>query len=560
MSDSLINIIINTVKKGHGDKETVSGIKKLSAGFKELTGISLSSMTVMGAAGLAIGGVTKFMKDAVTETVAYATEVDNLSRLLGISTEDTSRLIQASDDLFLSQEKLSAGLQAATRQGIDVSIEGLKKLAEQYLALPAGVERSEFVLKTFGRSGAEMGKLMEQGAAGIDAATAAIADNMVITGQSMKDIIHYKQSVDNLNDSWQGAKYTVGSMIIPQLDLLLRNLTQGTDVIEAHAEAVKRVNDQWGMNTMWHAMGLAKDKSAEFRAEIEKLNAEFYGQQEALGAAEEEMAAYAAEQEILNQKLSTMKQIMGGKFGQQIDDFRTGVRDLKTEQAGVVARIKELEGLNYLTPEQKAELDDLRLKHQDISLAIQDMQSAHETAMKTMAMNMIIEMASSDGLTENEVANINDIMVAWGLWDEETARVIDNINAIDLNDANMEIDGLQANILGIPDRTVTITVKARYEGDYTGAGWSIGKMEMDRGEDINKNGIIGAARGADFVVPPGYPNDSFPMLVTSGERVQVTPAGKNAGGNTNNFYISGAGDPNAVANAVMRKLRLQGAA
>ncbi len=81
------------------------------------------------------------------------------------------------------------------------------------------------------------------------------------------------------------------------------------------------------------------------------------------------------------------------------------------------------------------------------------------------------------------------------------------------------------------------------------------------GVDLNGNGIIGGANGLNFMVPPGFPNDSFgPIFVQSGEQVVVTPAGKSSGGNTNNFYISGAGDPNTVANAVMRKLRLQGAA
>jgi hypothetical protein len=32
------------------------------------------------------------------------------------------------------------------------------------------------------------------------------------------------------------------------------------------------------------------------------------------------------------------------------------------------------------------------------------------------------------------------------------------------------------------------------------------------------------AKGGDFIVPPGFNNDSYPMLVESGERVQVTPA------------------------------------
>jgi hypothetical protein len=38
--------------------------------------------------------------------------------------------------------------------------------------------------------------------------------------------------------------------------------------------------------------------------------------------------------------------------------------------------------------------------------------------------------------------------------------------------------------------------------------------------------------GGDFIVPPGYPNDSFPIMVESGERVQVTPSSET--GNSNN--------------------------
>lgn len=37
-------------------------------------------------------------------------------------------------------------------------------------------------------------------------------------------------------------------------------------------------------------------------------------------------------------------------------------------------------------------------------------------------------------------------------------------------------------------------------------------------------GIMKMAGGGSFIVPPGFPNDSYPMLVQSGERVTVTPA------------------------------------
>lgn len=49
-----------------------------------------------------------------------------------------------------------------------------------------------------------------------------------------------------------------------------------------------------------------------------------------------------------------------------------------------------------------------------------------------------------------------------------------------------------------------------------------------RGAPYSTEKVPGFSRGADFIVPPGYPNDSFPMMVESGERVQVTSAGAQA--------------------------------
>ncbi len=274
-----VEIILKAVDKASGEINKVSGAgNKLAAGFKSLTGMSLGA----GAAMAAVGAAAKFIGDAVNETVAYATEIDNMSRLLGISTEETSRLVQASDDLFISQETLKSGLQAAARQGIDVSIDGLKQLSEQYLSLQAGAERSEFVLKTFGRSGAEMGKLMEVGAEGIDAATAAIADNMIITQESMTSIMNYKRSVDNLNDAWFGLKMTIAQEVIPQLDLLFRQLTPGVDAIEELETRIYELQEQIVQTEKYGGMaGMTAEEVAEqveaLEAEIQRLQDELNG-------------------------------------------------------------------------------------------------------------------------------------------------------------------------------------------------------------------------------------------------------------------------------------------
>jgi len=42
----------------------------------------------------------------------------------------------------------------------------------------------------------------------------------------------------------------------------------------------------------------------------------------------------------------------------------------------------------------------------------------------------------------------------------------------------------------------------------------------------NAKPVPAFAAGADFIVPPGYPDDSYPMRVESGEHVVVEPRGR----------------------------------
>lgn len=66
---------------------------------------------------------------------------------------------------------------------------------------------------------------------------------------------------------------------------------------------------------------------------------------------------------------------------------------------------------------------------------------------------------------------------------------------------------------------------------FSGATGGIGGFIMsafglhDGGTVENGKKIASFAAGGNFIVPQGYPNDSYPMLVESGERVTVTPTG-----------------------------------
>lgn len=252
MADAQLNILIkarNDAKKEFDSlnkqvnalqgKGSTSGISGLSSKFKEVTGLSLGFAGAAGLAGLAIQKTIAFTKEAIAVTVAHQTAVDELSRLIGEDVEQTSRLIEASDDLFISQEQLTTAMQAASRKGIDTSITGIKKLSEQYLKLNPGVERAKFLMDNFGRSGAAMGKLMEIGATGIDTAMAAISDSLIVTEESRSATIEYKKSLDALNDTFAGIQYQVGTAVIPvlsDLNIILASLFDDVTVTKTGFE------------------------------------------------------------------------------------------------------------------------------------------------------------------------------------------------------------------------------------------------------------------------------------------------------------------------------------
>jgi hypothetical protein len=80
-------------------------------------------------------------------------------------------------------------------------------------------------------------------------------------------------------------------------------------------------------------------------------------------------------------------------------------------------------------------------------------------------------------------------------------------------------------------------------GGGSGADSSSGDTNFYGGPpDKTKHGAQGAS-GLDFIVPAGFPNDSFPINVQSGEHVSVTPAG---GGNGNSELAAQMAKNNAI--------------
>jgi len=246
--------------------KTVTAAEKSGGGFKSMVGKLNSAVTAttgfnlsqLGTVAVLAKGV-QVLKQSVSEWVSYTNAMTDGARLTGIQVEEYSKLVQVADDVRLSQEQLKTAFQIASRQGVDVSIEGIKSLADRYNSLTDPVEKAQLLLKTFGRSGADMGRLLEKGGEGIDAATAAVANNLIVTEKSAAEAERARLAFDNLEDTWQGMKNTLAQAVIPSLTKLLDLFGEGievaqklkdwngelADVWEDHRQKLEKLSSSW---------------------------------------------------------------------------------------------------------------------------------------------------------------------------------------------------------------------------------------------------------------------------------------------------------------------------
>lgn len=211
MADGILELILRIKKQGDGAKETE----------KELTGVSdaadaLKTPLAGAAAGLAI--LAAGYQAVIAPTLEYADQVRTLGRNIGASAEEASKLIQAADDTGVSVDSLSTALKAAIKNGTEPTIENLSKLSDQYLAIQDPIERSEFLMAKFGKSGLELAPLMERGAEGIrDLGDAAEQTGLVMSEQSVQAARDLEIALDNLGDIGFASVIAAGNMAIPTL-------------------------------------------------------------------------------------------------------------------------------------------------------------------------------------------------------------------------------------------------------------------------------------------------------------------------------------------------------
>lgn len=437
---------------------------KLQDGQKKFTGLTdAANALAVPMAGAAMGAAALGAAISVTagETVKYAKEVRDLSRNIGASAEESSKLIQAADDVGISVGTLTGALNAAIRNGTKPTIENIAALADEYNKLQPGVERTEFLMKRFGRSGAELGPLMEQGAAGIRAAGQE-AENLglVLSDKDVASARQFEVAMDGLGDAVSSVKYGVGNALIPVLTdaanalnvmatasrtlkaALAEHDTQvkataasaadyNTEIIRAHRAAGELVTDE----------GVIIDAYGRKKGQLDLLTEAQIKNQQAVAnlTADDERAAMA--QEAVTTKTNAALDAWAAAQT-EIGDVAAATRDVTTaQQEHAQAILDEQTKLDILSASFGALTAEVLFNQMASSL---DAQGQLELARQLGRVNeqTYAGLTAAEQLKEKYDKN-HDGAISAGEGARQYAA---------------ELAALKANIDGLQDKTVTIRV------------------------------------------------------------------------------------------------------
>jgi hypothetical protein len=456
---------------------------------------------------IAVGGV---IKASVGDWVAYNKEIREMTQTTGLGAEEISRIVQVGDDWGVSIDALRTSLAFMNKSGVTPSIDNLAKLADEYVASKNKSAWAAEAVKTLGRGYETLIPILAKGGDALRAQTEAVDESLLATEESIAASREYELAVDELGDSWTGVKNTIGQAVVPVLNDLLgaindtkTALDEQKDVTDEYYQLLEAgiiVSDDAAESTNGYerAMRDGKPSVDEMRDAVEKAK-------DALQLeGEKALAAAQAYEEKYNPSASEAM-IASQKFGDMLNTNTSPALDTIAQKLG------------------------------------------DADALMQAYNNKLIYNAISANLTAEQQVILAEKM---GLIDDATYLAyagVESLNKIyDLNkdgavtgaEVTLEyLDALakwQGQMEAIPDNQTKNSYINTYYTDYYNAeyGSSAG------GNNENKNPGKAQAQGADYIIPPGYSDDSYPLGTgKSGERVIVIPKGEAGNSTTNNFNM-----------------------
>jgi hypothetical protein len=574
-----LDIIINMIKKGTGDKDAVTGLQKLGTGFKDLTGFSLGAAGGLALVGAGLREGVKLVKDSIGDWVAYNQQIREMTQVTGLGAEEISRIVQVADDWMINIDAVRTSLSFMNKTGVTPSIDNLAILADEYVNTEDKSKFAEKAVKLLGRGYQTLIPILALGGDELRRQTAAIDDNLIATDKSVKETLEYQQTMDNLQDTTTGLKNELAEGLLPALNDVLKGLTEQidktgkvNDVSDRLWEAQKKGNLTWaetfvmvtqiknGFEDTSYAesvlAGITEDTTEavyDERREVIALSQATYEAVEGVDGLTEstkkfDLEAMLAEQaaDKFKQKIDDLNISIDSALGPTIEDFNITQGELTTELEETQAEIDRLIAEGY--DPMSEEVLGLKGDYEELKGQYTTNEQEHDRATKEIMFDMLEQEAAIGGLTDAEGEMLQLLAEKWGLPYQATLDYMEKEKEAltyleesgDAEGAILILEG-QQSAWGLTRQAALLARDgaAAYKGVLDSLSDKVIHITTYHEDTFAQHNF---QSGANFIVPPGYENDTYRMGVSSGEHVIVEP--------TNNFTMNV--HTNAPSSTVMR--------
>lgn len=248
-----------------------AGTKEMEAAFEELGAVVKTALGPILAFGVALEGLEVF-KNAIENTTELGVQIEVLHQKTGMSVESLSALKYAAelnhvafDQVGIALQRLARNMEQAARGGASPMAQAFKDLnvtvadtqghlrpmqdvlfeiADRFHGMEDGAKKTALAIDIFGRSGANMIPLLDQGREGIrQLEEEAQRLGVVLTQDNVEAVNEYHHAVLELKNAWGGLVMSLTTLVMPVLDGFARFLTAVVDVLKAFGNAVKMVGN-----------------------------------------------------------------------------------------------------------------------------------------------------------------------------------------------------------------------------------------------------------------------------------------------------------------------------
>jgi hypothetical protein len=413
------------------------------------------------------------------------------------------------------------------KQGVTPSIDNLAKLADEYVATSDKSAFAEKAVKMLGRGYQTLIPLLAKGGKALREQTDAIEDGLIATDESIKAAREYEVALDNLDDKLLAVKMSIGNQLLPVMvdfatkmddsyraaEELRYALDMGIITQEEYNRAFTRTG-QIGMGVEQvlednrQAIDAFKTSITQAGDEQSYFNARLNETQIAAGMTAEEIEALAkAENEAANQTLNLAGTFTG--LVANAEDFRSRQKDVSDELYETNRQIAELEGKSYLTGDQRQQLEDLKIKQQELQAEYRKNAEEHATATNKIIFDIQTQVLAMDGLTAAEAELLLASAEGMGLVDSASAEAARKILHVmeqvqsGAMDAEQAIRKVQEELNALKDKTIKIKIRYTSEGA------------------VLPSGEIANAEGGHYIVPASAGQEGWHFSASGGERVDV---------------------------------------